>query len=77
VCQATDFCIKNALKLTYEHLEYEKKFPGAAPLDPQGGEEREGRGGEGRDVPPRQNPAYATDEYNINYTTTYTSYYWL
>jgi hypothetical protein len=50
------FLYKNALKLTYEHLENEKIFRGLRLLDLQGGE---GRGGEG--YPPRQNPAYATD----------------
>jgi hypothetical protein len=54
VYQEVDSCIKNALKLTYEHLEHHKKFPGTLPADPQ---EKEGKG---RDVPPRENPAYAT-----------------
>jgi hypothetical protein len=33
------FLYKNALKFTYEHLEYEKKFQGLRPLDSQGGEQ--------------------------------------
>jgi hypothetical protein len=37
------------LKLTYEHRERQKNFPGALPPDPQEGDKREGReGGEGR-----------------------------
>jgi hypothetical protein len=48
VCQAIDFCIKNALKLTYEHLEH-KNFSGASPLGPPRKGAEEGRGGEGWD----------------------------
>ena len=42
-----DFRVKNALKLTCEHLEHQKNFRGLRPLDPQGGGRR-GRGGRGR-----------------------------
>jgi hypothetical protein len=44
VCQAIDFCIKNALKLTYEHLEHKKSFRRPSSLDPQ--EQGKSRGGE-------------------------------
>jgi hypothetical protein len=47
VCQAIDFCIKNALKLTYEHLEHKKFFRGFAPWTPRKGAEEGRRGGEG------------------------------
>jgi hypothetical protein len=67
VYQEVDSCIKNALKLTYEHLEHQKNFPGASPPGPPGkGREGKGEGKgerngtEGKDVPPRENPAYAT-----------------
>jgi hypothetical protein len=60
VYQEVDSCIKNALKLTYEHLEHQKKFSGLRPLDPQRreGKKREGKGREGKgreekDVPPK------------------------
>jgi hypothetical protein len=50
VYQEVDSCIKNALKLTYEHLEHQKNFPGLRPLDPQGkGREGKGREGNGRE----------------------------
>ena len=39
--QVMNFDIRIALKLTYEHLEVKKKFPGATPPGPP-------RGGEGR-----------------------------
>jgi hypothetical protein len=35
VCQATDFCIEKALKLTYEHLELKKFSGGFAPWTPR------------------------------------------
>jgi hypothetical protein len=38
-----NFGVRNALKLTYEHLAVKKNFPGATPPGPP----REGRGGEG------------------------------
>jgi hypothetical protein len=41
--QGLNFGVRNALKLTYEHLAVKKIFPGATPPGPQG----EGRGGEG------------------------------
>jgi hypothetical protein len=44
VYQEVDSCIKNALKLTYEHLEHQKNFRGLRPLDPQE-EKEEGREG--------------------------------
>jgi hypothetical protein len=48
VYQEVDSCIKkNALKLTYEHLEHQKKFPGALPPGPPG-KGRQGKGGEGK-----------------------------
>jgi hypothetical protein len=47
VYQEVDSCIKNALKLIYEHLEHQKKFRGLCPLDPQG------REGKGRMCPPK------------------------
>jgi hypothetical protein len=47
VYQEVDSCIKNALKLTYEHLEHQKNFPGASPPGPPG-KGREGKGGEGK-----------------------------
>jgi hypothetical protein len=43
VYQEVDSCIKNALKLTYEHLEHQKKIPGASPPGPPG-KGREGKG---------------------------------
>jgi hypothetical protein len=39
--QRVDFGVRNALKLTYEHLEVKKIYRVLPPLDPQG------RGGEG------------------------------
>jgi hypothetical protein len=61
VYQEVDSCIKNALKLTYEHLEHQKNFPGALPPGPPGkGRERKGTERKGRMYPPRENPAYAT-----------------
>jgi hypothetical protein len=78
VYQEVDSCIKDALKLTYEHLEHQKKiFRGRSPLDPQGrkgnrrreGNEREGnrREGNGREgCSPKGNPACATGlEYQL------------
>jgi hypothetical protein len=48
--QGMDFCVKNALKLTYEHLGYQKILRGLRPLYPRGGEGRGGkRGGWGGD----------------------------
>ena len=48
------FELKNALKLTYEHLKFQHFFPGMIPPDPlkaEGGEERrERQEGEGRKV---------------------------
>jgi hypothetical protein len=41
--QGLNFGVRNALKLTYEHLAVKKFFPGATPPGPPG----EGRGGEG------------------------------
>jgi hypothetical protein len=50
VYQEVDSCIKNALKLTYEHLEHQKKFPGASPSGPpEKGREGKGRKGKGRE----------------------------
>jgi len=43
-----DFVLKNALKLTYEHLEHQKIFRGLRPLDPQG-REGEGMRGDGKE----------------------------
>jgi hypothetical protein len=43
--QGLNFGVRNALKLTYEHLAVKKIFPGATPPGPPG----EGRGGEGRE----------------------------
>jgi hypothetical protein len=49
VYQEVDSCIKNALKLTYEHLEHQKNFPGASPpWTPREGKGREGKGREGK-----------------------------
>ena len=45
VNQVMNFDIRIALKLTYEHLEVKKNFPGATPPGPPKG--GEGRGGEG------------------------------
>ena len=46
VNQAAEFCVKNALKLTSDHLRLEKIFRGLYPRTPEGrGEEREKRGG--------------------------------
>jgi hypothetical protein len=42
--QGLNFGVRNALKLTYEHVTVRKNFPGATPPGPPGG----GRGGEGR-----------------------------
>jgi hypothetical protein len=47
------FCIKNALKLTYDHLYFKKKFLGSLSLvmkgrDNKGRKRIEGSGGEGR-----------------------------
>jgi hypothetical protein len=49
VYQEVDYCIKNALILTYEHLEHQTNFRGLCPLDPQGreGKDRERNGTEG------------------------------
>jgi hypothetical protein len=57
--QGLDFCVKNALKLTYEHLGYRKILRGLRPCTPGegrrwkrrekgwvGGDERERKGGE-------------------------------
>jgi hypothetical protein len=59
VNQAAVFCIRNALKVTYEHLRFEKIFRGVIPRTPLnrgmragGGKGREGRErkeGEGRE----------------------------
>jgi hypothetical protein len=46
--QGMDFYVKNALKLTYEHLGYENFLRGLCPLYPQGGKGRK-RGGWGGD----------------------------
>jgi hypothetical protein len=53
VNQAAEFCVRNALKVTYEHLRFEKFFRGlypGPPLKAEGGygEERKGREGKGR-----------------------------
>jgi hypothetical protein len=50
VNQAAVFCVRNALKLTYDHLRMEKIFRGLYPEPPRKGE-RGGRrkGGEGRE----------------------------
>jgi hypothetical protein len=60
VNQAAVFCVRNALKVVYEHLMFEIFFPGVVPPDPplkgEGGhgEGKEGRGRKG-EVPPRFN----------------------
>jgi hypothetical protein len=46
--QGMDFCVKNALKLTYELLGYQKILRGLCPLFPGNGEEGKWVGGEGR-----------------------------
>jgi hypothetical protein len=53
VNQAAEFCVRNALKVTYEHLRFEKFFRGlypGPPLKAEGGygEGKEGKRGEGR-----------------------------
>jgi hypothetical protein len=49
VPQSYYFCIKNALKLTYDHLYFKKKFLGSLSLAMKGRDTtREGRGGERR-----------------------------
>jgi hypothetical protein len=53
VYQAAIFCVRNALKVTYEHLRFEKIFRGLYPRAPvkRGGRTwggKEGKGGEGR-----------------------------
>jgi hypothetical protein len=48
VNQAVVFCVRNALKVTYEHLRFEKIFPGYTPGPPLNREGRT-RGGEGRE----------------------------
>jgi hypothetical protein len=52
VYQAAVFCVRNALKVTYEHLRFEKFFRGLYPLTPvkRGREdlERERKGRHGR-----------------------------
>ena len=47
--QGLNFGVRNALKLTYEHLAVNKIFPGATPPGPpgEGGRGWERRGGEG------------------------------
>jgi hypothetical protein len=50
VNQAAVFCVRNALKVTYEHLRFEKFFRGLYPGPPlnRGGRTRGGKGREGR-----------------------------
>jgi hypothetical protein len=50
VNQAAVFCVRNALKVTYEHLRFEKFFRGYTPGPPlnRGGRTRGGKGREGR-----------------------------
>jgi hypothetical protein len=48
VNQAAVFCVKNALKLTSDHLRLEKNFPGVQPPDPEGMGEKKRRIGEGK-----------------------------
>jgi hypothetical protein len=50
VPQSYYFCIKNALKLTYDHLYFKKKFVGSLSLAMKGRDNkgRKGRGVEGR-----------------------------
>jgi hypothetical protein len=50
VNQAAVLCVRNALKVTYEHLRFEKFFRGLYPRNPvkQGGRTRGGKGREGR-----------------------------
>jgi hypothetical protein len=50
------FLYKNALKLTYEHLEHQKIFRGFACWTPGKGKEGKGGEGKGRMCPPRENP---------------------
>jgi hypothetical protein len=45
--QGLNFGVRNALKLTYEHVTVRKNFPGATPPGPPG-EGREGEWGRGR-----------------------------
>ena len=50
--QSVDFCVQNALKLTYEHLQVKKNLLGSLALAMRGGEEKgwgkgEGKGKEG------------------------------
>jgi hypothetical protein len=50
VYQEVDSCIKDALKLTYEHLEHQKKFSGGfAPWTPEKGRKGKGTEGNGRE----------------------------
>jgi hypothetical protein len=51
VNQAAVFCVRNALKVTYEHLRFEKFFRGLYPGPPlnRGGRTRGGKGREGRE----------------------------
>jgi hypothetical protein len=51
VNQAAVFCVRNALKVIYEHLRFEKKFSGVVPRTPvkrgredMGRERKEGKG---------------------------------
>jgi hypothetical protein len=48
ICQSVDFCAQNGLKLTYEHLESQKKFLGSLPLAMRGGQGRERAAGKGK-----------------------------
>jgi hypothetical protein len=67
VPQSSYFCVKNALKLTYKHLQVKKIFPGAKSPDPQNrggtllGKER-GRGGEGREGKGREGKGREREE---------------
>jgi hypothetical protein len=41
--QGMDFCVKNALKLTYEHLGYQKILQGRSPRTPRKEKGRKGK----------------------------------
>jgi hypothetical protein len=48
ICQSVDFWVQNGLKLTYEHLENQKKILDLLPHAMRRGEGRERAGGKGR-----------------------------
>jgi hypothetical protein len=52
VNQAAVFCVRNALKVVYEHLRFENFFPGVVPPDPPlKGEGGHAEGKEGSGAP--------------------------